>query len=115
VLEKPKVRVYVNDSKEPCLVEELSDRKGGGGIVRTCDADIPLRFRSPKLAKLVIFGRNSAPKVVREFQVVHGKLEMIHCLRSLLSFSFFNSAQKGSWGLGIVTTAPFRAPSRRYK
>jgi hypothetical protein len=31
VLEKPKVSVYVNDSKEPSLaVEELSDRKGGG-------------------------------------------------------------------------------------
>jgi hypothetical protein len=31
VIEKPKVRVYVNDGKEPSLVvEELSDRKGGG-------------------------------------------------------------------------------------
>jgi hypothetical protein len=31
VVEKPKVRVYVNDGKEPSLVvEELSDRKGGG-------------------------------------------------------------------------------------
>jgi hypothetical protein len=30
-IEKPKVRVYVNDAKEPSLVvEELSDRKGGG-------------------------------------------------------------------------------------
>jgi hypothetical protein len=31
VIEKPKVRVYVNDGKEPSLVvDELSDRKGGG-------------------------------------------------------------------------------------
>jgi hypothetical protein len=31
VVEKPKVSVYVNDGKEPSLVvEELSDRKGGG-------------------------------------------------------------------------------------
>jgi hypothetical protein len=31
VVEEPKVRVYVNDGKEPSLVvEELSDRKGGG-------------------------------------------------------------------------------------
>jgi hypothetical protein len=31
VIEKPKVRVYVNDGKEPSLVvEELSDRKDGG-------------------------------------------------------------------------------------
>src|SRR5262249_38928647 len=31
VVEKPKVRVYVNGGKEPSLVvEELSDRKGGG-------------------------------------------------------------------------------------
>ena len=31
VIEKPKVRVYVNDSKEPSLViDELSDRTGGG-------------------------------------------------------------------------------------
>jgi hypothetical protein len=31
VVEKPKVSVWVNDSKEPSLVvEELSDRKGGG-------------------------------------------------------------------------------------
>jgi RNA polymerase sigma factor (sigma-70 family) len=31
VVEKPKVRVYVNNGKEPCLVvDELSDRKGGG-------------------------------------------------------------------------------------
>jgi CubicO group peptidase (beta-lactamase class C family) len=31
VVEKPKVNVYVNDGKEPSLVvEELSDRKGGG-------------------------------------------------------------------------------------
>jgi hypothetical protein len=31
VVEKPKVSVYVNDAKEPSLVvEELSDRKGGG-------------------------------------------------------------------------------------
>jgi hypothetical protein len=31
VLQKPKVMVYVNDAKEPSLVvEELSDRKGGG-------------------------------------------------------------------------------------
>jgi hypothetical protein len=31
VIERPKVSVYVNDAKEPSLVvEELSDRKGGG-------------------------------------------------------------------------------------
>jgi hypothetical protein len=31
VVEKPKVSVYVNNGKEPCLVvDELSDRKGGG-------------------------------------------------------------------------------------
>ena len=31
MVEKPKVRVYVNGGKEPSLfVEELSDRKGGG-------------------------------------------------------------------------------------
>jgi hypothetical protein len=31
VVEKPKVRVYVDDGKEPSLVvDELSDRKGGG-------------------------------------------------------------------------------------
>jgi hypothetical protein len=31
MVEKPKVRVYVNDSREPSLVvDELSDRKGGG-------------------------------------------------------------------------------------
>lgn len=31
VIEKPRVSVYVNDAKEPSLVvEELSDRKGGG-------------------------------------------------------------------------------------
>jgi hypothetical protein len=31
VVEKPKVSVYINDGKEPSLVvEELSDRKGGG-------------------------------------------------------------------------------------
>jgi hypothetical protein len=31
VVEKPRVSVYVNDGKEPSLVvEELSDRKGGG-------------------------------------------------------------------------------------
>ncbi len=30
VIEKPKVSVYVNDAKEPCLVvDELTDRKGG--------------------------------------------------------------------------------------
>jgi len=30
VIEKPKVKVYVNDAKEPCLVvEELTERKGG--------------------------------------------------------------------------------------
>jgi len=31
VVEKPKIRVYVNDNTEPSLVvEELSDRKAGG-------------------------------------------------------------------------------------
>jgi hypothetical protein len=31
VVNRPKVSVYVNDGKEPSLVvEELSDRKGGG-------------------------------------------------------------------------------------
>ena len=31
VVEKPKIMVYVNNAKEPSLVvEELSDRKGGG-------------------------------------------------------------------------------------
>ena len=40
-------------------------------------------------------------------------LQKIYCSRSLLCF--FNSAQKGRLGYGAVTTAPFNAPSRRYR